>query len=138
MLKVNTRGSKNIVLEYNSAFSTNSDFQIRNPYNFATQCCRSKIILSMNYVGSIHLGLKYQRFTPLGCKDIGIRKFWVCDQDSIPFSFLFSVMRGRISFGLNCMRIKNLTHELSCKEEGRRNRKRTLNLIKEFSLGNLK
>ena len=138
MLKVNTRGSKNILLEYNWAFSTNSDFLI--PIILQPSVVdRSKIFLTMNYVGSILLGLKYQRFTPLGCKDIGIRKFWVCDQDSIPFSFLICpVEHGRICFGLDCIWIKDLTHELSCKEEGMRNRKRTWNLIKEFSLGNLK
>ena len=29
----------------------------------------------MNYVRLEYLGLKYQRFTPLGCNDIGIGKF---------------------------------------------------------------
>ena len=29
----------------------------------------------MNSVRSNNLSLKYQRFTPQGCKDIGIRKF---------------------------------------------------------------
>jgi len=29
----------------------------------------------MNYVRPINLDLKYQRFTPSGCKGIGIRKF---------------------------------------------------------------
>ena len=31
----------------------------------------------MNYVRSSNPSLKYQRFTPSGCRDIGIRKFGI-------------------------------------------------------------
>ena len=33
------------------------------------------IFQSINSVGSNNLSFKYKRFTPLGCKDIDIRKF---------------------------------------------------------------
>ena len=42
-----------------------------NPYIFATQCNRDLILQTMK---SNNYSLKYQRFTPLGCKDIGLRK----------------------------------------------------------------
>ena len=42
---------------------------------FATQCRRPQIFQTMNYVRSNNLSLKYQRFTPSGCKDTGIGKF---------------------------------------------------------------
>ena len=46
-----------------------------NTYIFAAQCRRPEIFQSMNYVRSNNLSLKYQRFTPSGCTDIGIRIF---------------------------------------------------------------
>ena len=45
-----------------------------NPYIFATRCSRPLIFQTMNYVRSNSLKLKYYRFKPSGCKDIGIRK----------------------------------------------------------------
>jgi len=46
-----------------------------NPYNFANHCRRPYIFQTINSVGSIILSLKYQRLTPSGCKDTGIRNF---------------------------------------------------------------
>ena len=48
-----------------------------NPYIFSTQSCKPLIFQTINSVRSINLSLKYQRFTPSGCKDIRIGKF-VC------------------------------------------------------------
>ena len=45
-----------------------------NPNIFATQCRIPKIFPTMNSVKSNKLSLKYKRFTPSGCKDIGIIK----------------------------------------------------------------
>ena len=42
---------------------------------FATRCCRPLIFQTMFFVRSNNLSLKYQRFTPLGYKDIGLRTF---------------------------------------------------------------
>ena len=46
-----------------------------NPYIFATQCRRPLIFQTMNHVRPNNISLKHQRFTPLGCKDVEIRKF---------------------------------------------------------------
>ena len=46
-----------------------SDFNI-----VATQCHRSLIFQTMNAIRSNNVSLKYQRFTPYGCKDIGFTK----------------------------------------------------------------
>ena len=46
-----------------------------NPNIFATQCRRPQIFQTMNSVRSNSVSLKYQRPTPSGCKDIGVRKF---------------------------------------------------------------
>ena len=46
-----------------------------NPYIFPIQCGRPLIFQSMNYVRSNNLSLKYQMFTPTGCKDIEIWTF---------------------------------------------------------------
>ena len=56
--------------ERNLVFATNSDFLI--PISLKTKV----VILwySVNSAKSKHLSLKYQRWTPLGWKDIGIRK----------------------------------------------------------------
>ena len=51
-------------------FTTNSDFLI--PFSLQPNIVDVK---TMNSVRSNHLSLKYQRFTPSGYKDIGIRKF---------------------------------------------------------------
>ena len=44
-----------------------------NPNIFATQCHRPEIFQTKNYVELNNQSLKYKRFTPFGCKDIGIR-----------------------------------------------------------------
>ena len=41
---------------------------------FAIQCRRPSIFQTMNVVRSNNISLKYQRFIPSGCRDIGIRK----------------------------------------------------------------
>jgi len=46
-----------------------------SPYILGTRCRRSLIFQTMNSVRSNILSLKYHRFTPFSCKDIGIRKF---------------------------------------------------------------
>ena len=43
-----------------------------NPDIFANRCRRPLIFPTLNYVRSISLSLKDQRFTPSGCTDIGI------------------------------------------------------------------
>ena len=45
-----------------------------NPYTFSTLCRRPSTFQTMKSVRSNNLSLKYQRFTPFGCEDIGIRK----------------------------------------------------------------
>ena len=45
------------------------------PYIFGTQSRKLLIIQTMNYILSIILSVKYQRFTKLGSKDIGTGKF---------------------------------------------------------------
>ena len=45
-----------------------------NSYICATRCRRFLIFQTMNFVGSVSLSLKYQRFTPVDCEDIRIRK----------------------------------------------------------------
>ena len=47
-----------------------------NSYNLATHSPRPLIFQTINSVRSNSLSLKYQRFTPSGCKDIEVRK---CD-----------------------------------------------------------
>ena len=42
---------------------------------FSTQSSRPSIFQTMNYVRLNNPSLKYQRFTPSGCRDIGNRKF---------------------------------------------------------------
>ena len=44
-------------------------------YNLATRFPRPLIFQTINSARSNSLSLKYQRFTPSGCKDIGVRKF---------------------------------------------------------------
>ena len=46
-----------------------------NSYIFAIQCRKPLIFQSMNSVRSNSLSLKYQKFTPTGWKDMGIRNF---------------------------------------------------------------
>ena len=55
------------------SFATNSDF--RTLISYTTSCRRPLIIQTMNYVRTKSRSLKYQRFTPLYCTDIGVRKF---------------------------------------------------------------
>jgi len=57
----------------NWVFATNSDFLIVI-YNLATRFPRPLIFQNINSGRSKSLSLKYQRFTPSGCKDIGVRK----------------------------------------------------------------
>ena len=45
-----------------------------NPYIFGFQCRRPLTFQTMTSVRSNNLSFKYQRFTTLGFKDIGIRK----------------------------------------------------------------
>ena len=45
-----------------------------NSYNLATHSLRPLIFQTINSLRSNSLSLKYQRFTPSGCKDIGVRK----------------------------------------------------------------
>ena len=47
---------------------------LSNPYIFATRCRRPLIFQTMISVISNCLSLKYQRFTPSGCKEIMFRK----------------------------------------------------------------
>ena len=49
--------------------------QFSNPFIFATQCRRPLIFQARNSVILNNQSLKYQRFTPLGPKDIRIRAF---------------------------------------------------------------
>ena len=48
-------------------------FRFSNPYICAIKCSRSWIFQTMKSVRSNNLSLKYQTFTPSGCKDIRIR-----------------------------------------------------------------
>ena len=48
--------------------------QTSNFNTIATQCRRSLIFQTMNAIRSNNVSLKYQRLTPLGCKDIGFTK----------------------------------------------------------------
>ena len=50
--------------------------EANKPYIFATQCRRPFIFQTMNSVRSKSLSLEYQRFTPAGCKDMGIISLW--------------------------------------------------------------
>ena len=45
------------------------------PFIFSIQYRKHYIFQTMNFVRSNYLSLKYQSYTPSGCKDIGIRKF---------------------------------------------------------------
>ena len=74
----NTVSYSSLFFQYDETIILDKGFfftLISNPYIIATQCWRSYIFQSINYVNSINLSLKYQRFTPLGCEDIGIGKF---------------------------------------------------------------
>ena len=51
----------------------------------------------MNSVGSNNLSLKYQRLTPSGCKDIGIRKFDFIATTQFPLT-LYSYLRSNKAF----------------------------------------
>ena len=54
-----------------------------NSYNLGTHFPRPLIFQTINYVSSNSLSLKYQRFTPSGCKDIGIKNV-ILSKNSIP------------------------------------------------------
>ena len=54
-----------------------------NLYIFVTQYCRPKIFQTMISVRSNYLSLKYLRFSPLGCKHLGVRKSEF--NNSVPF-----------------------------------------------------
>ena len=51
------------------------ELKISNTCIFATQCLRPWIFQTLNSVRSNSLSLKYQRFPPLDCQNIGIGKF---------------------------------------------------------------
>ena len=46
-----------------------------NPLIFATRCRRSLIFQTLNSESSNSLSLKYLRFIPSGCRDIGVLRF---------------------------------------------------------------
>ena len=46
-----------------------------NPFNLAARFPRPLMFQTINSGRSNSLSLKYQRFTPIGCKDIGVRKW---------------------------------------------------------------
>ena len=51
----------------------------------ATECHWYLIFQTMKNVRLNTLSLKYRRFTPLGCKDIGgVSNIWICGKNSIP------------------------------------------------------
>ena len=50
-------------------------FKYSYPYILATQCHRPQIFQTISSVRSNNLSLKFQRFTPTGCRDIEMRKF---------------------------------------------------------------
>ena len=58
----------------------------------STPCHRTEIYQTMNPDTSNNLSLKYQRFTPSGCKDIGIKKFeFVAKTQFLSFNCYFSI-----------------------------------------------
>ena len=48
---------------------------ISNHNIYTTQCFSAQIFKTTNCLGSNNKSSKYQRFTPSGCRDIGVRKF---------------------------------------------------------------
>ena len=59
-----------VMLERNWVF-----FWFSIPFILATQCRRPLIFQTLHYARPKNLSLRYQRFTPSDCKDIGIRRF---------------------------------------------------------------
>ena len=68
----NRQAEVNIFLKRNWVFAPNFDFLV--PLSLQPNV-GDLIFQNMNSVRSNNLRLKYQRFTPSGWKDIGIRKF---------------------------------------------------------------
>ena len=62
---------------------------LANPDIFATWCCRPLIFQTMISVRSNNLILKYQGFTPSGCKDIGLRTFKFVANTQFLYIFMF-------------------------------------------------
>ena len=75
-----------------------------NPVIFATRYCRSLIFQTMN-CASYSLSLKYQWFTPSGCKDIRIRIFEFVTKTQ--FLFLFYILQKRKRNLLMCRILEN-------------------------------
>ena len=50
------------------------------------------IFQTMNYVGSNNLSLKYQKFTLLGCNDIGFRKFKFVAKTQFFYIYVFTFL----------------------------------------------
>ena len=50
---------------------------------FEIRCSRTLICQTMNFVRWNSLSLKNQRFTPSGCKDIGILLLYFCSKNSV-------------------------------------------------------
>ena len=73
-----------------------------NSYNLATHSLTPFIFRTINSVRSNSLSLKYHRFTPSGCKDIGIRKF-----EFVANSFLQKIHFLRFKFFLNVNILKH-------------------------------
>ena len=65
-------------------------------YIFATLCRRPQIFQTMNSVRSNNLSLKYQSFTTVGCKDIGIRKFEFVAKTQFLSVFLWQIIKNPI------------------------------------------
>ena len=63
---------------------------------FATRWRRNLILQTMNSVSSKCLSLKYQGFTPSGCKDIGIRRLQVVSNTQFVYLFYFSGEKYRL------------------------------------------
>ena len=55
------------------------------PCILATRDCRPLIFQTLNFVRTKSLSLKYQRFMPLGCKDLWIRKLKFVRKTLFPF-----------------------------------------------------
>ena len=64
-----------IVLKTTKEFSLSHNLRFSNPYIFAILRRRSYKFQAKHSVKLNNLCWKYKKFTPSGCRDIGIRKF---------------------------------------------------------------
>ena len=65
-----------------------------NSYNLANRFPRPLIFQTINSGSPNSLSLKYQRFTPSGCKDIGVRKCkFVAETQFLSLYFVFLSVR---------------------------------------------